>query len=411
VVTTQRPLATDDDREAPERQGRPNARHDLNLLSAASAVAIAGWSMLTLLLPLLALRFGAGVGGIGLLVAAAGLLPLFLAVPIGTSVDRWGARRVMLLGFAGTTLALLPMVVVPSLVWLVVAFVVGSALQNGFIIGAQALIASLGAEGRSREAAYGWWTTAMAGGQVVGPIAAGVLLDTFGVRPALAGVVASFAVALLLMRAVRSRGRSETVVPPFSLQAATGLLRDRTVGIAVLTSTAAVWAMTIHATFLPVHLESLAWSAATIGAVLSLRSAAAVVIRPVMPQVVALLGGRERAVVYTLVVLALALAGVTLSPSPWLVGLWVVFFGAAHGLSQPISMVMVADRVAARERGAALGVRLMLNRLSQVLAPVAFAWVVAGGGLPALFLTHAVLVAVAAVVLVGWTRRPARSVT
>ena len=382
-----------------------NPRRDLNLLSAASAVAIAGWSMLTLLLPLLALRFGAGAGGIGVLVAAAGVLPLVLAVPIGTTVDRWGARRVMLLGFAGTTLALLPMVVQPSLTWLVVAFVVGSALQNGFIIGAQALIAALGAEGRGREAAFGWWTTAMAGGQVVGPVVAGVLLDAFGVRPALAGVVAAFAAALWLMRAVRTHGRAETVVPPFRWPAAARLLRDRAVGIAVLTSTAAVWAMTIHATFLPVHLESLAWSATTIGAVLALRSAAAVVIRPVMPQVVALLGGRERTVVYTLGAHAVALAGVIASPSPWAIGLWVALFGAGHGLSQPVSMVMVADRVAARERGAALGVRLMLNRLAQVLAPVAFAWVAVGGGLPTMFLAHAALVALAAVVLVAWTRR------
>jgi len=384
-----------------------NARRDLNLVSAASASAIVGWSMLTLLLPLLALRFGIGAGGIGLLVAAAAVLPLLLAVPIGTAVDRWGARRIMALSFAGTTVALLPMVVQPSLTWLVLAFVVGSALQNGFIIGAQALIATLGAEGRSREVAYGWWTTAMAAGQVVGPIAAGALLDRFGARPAFVGVAASLALAVAFMLAVRSRGRSETFVPPFRWRAAAKLLRDRTVGIAVLTSSTAVWAMTIHATFLPVHLESMAMSAVTIGVILSLRSAAAVVIRPVMPQVVALLGGRERTVVYTLITLAVGLAGVIVHPSPWLIGLWVVLFGAGHGLSQPISMVMVADRVAARERGVALGVRLMVNRLAQVLAPLAFVWVAGGIGLQALFLTHALLVAVAAFVLMTWTRRPA----
>jgi MFS family permease len=385
---------------------RVNAGRDLVPLCAASAAAIIGWSMLTLLLPLLMLRFGVGAGGIGVLVAAAAVVPLFAAVPIGMTVDRWGARRVVVLGLAGTTVALLPMVAQPSLAWLVVAYVVGSALQNGFIIGAQALIAALGTEGRGREAAYGWWTTAMAGGQVVGPIVAGVLLDTLGVRAAFVVVAAAFAVAVALMLAVRSRGRSETLVPPFRWRAAAGLLRDRTVGIAVLTSTAAVWAMTIHATFLPVHLESLAMSAATIGAILSLRSVAAVVIRPVMPRVVAFLGGRERAVVYTLVALVLGLAGVVASPSPWVVGLWVVLFGAGHGLSQPISMVMVADRVAASERGAAMGVRLMLNRLSQVLAPIALAGVADRGGLPPLFLAHAALVAVATAVLLAWTRRP-----
>ena len=200
------PTTPDVAAEPPARA--PGARRDLLLLAAASAVAMVGWSMLTLLLPLLALRFGAGAGGLGLIVAGASLLPLVSAVPIGTYVDRWGARRVAVVGFLGTTLALLPMVVAPSLLWLVVAYVIGSALQNAFIIGAQALIATLGVAGRSREAAYGWWTTAMAGGHVVGPVVAGVLLDAYGPGPAFAAVAASTATALGLMLGLRARGGS-----------------------------------------------------------------------------------------------------------------------------------------------------------------------------------------------------------
>ena len=199
-------------------------------------------------------------------------------------------------------------------------------------------------------------------------------------------------------------------MPSFRWSAGAALLRDRTVGIAILTSSAAVWAMTIHATFLPVHLEALTMSAATIGLLLSLRSVAAVVVRPIMPQLVALLGGRERTVVYTLVALAVGLAGVVSSPSPWAIGLWMVLFGAGHGLSQPISMVMVADRVAPRERGVALGFRLMLNRLAQVLAPVALAVVADRAGLAPMFVVHAALVGVAAVVLAMRVRRPAVAV-
>lgn len=385
---------------------RPSARHDLALLSAASAVAMVGWSMLTLLLPLLALRYGAGAGGVGVLVAGAAILPLWLAIPIGRTVDRWGARRVMAIGFAGTTLALLPMAVAPSLTWLAVAYVVGSALQNAFIIGAQALIAVLGAAGRGREAAYGWWTTAMAAGQVVGPVLAGVALDLYGAGPAIGAVAVAIASALALVLSVRTGGRSEAVVPPFRWAAGVALVRDRTVGIALLTSGAAVWAMTVHATYVPIHLEALALPAVAIGAIVSLRSVAAVVVRPFMPQLIARLGGRERTVAFTLVAMAAGLAGITVSPSPWAIGLWVVLFGAGHGLSQPISMVMVADRVAARERGAALGVRLMLNRLAQVVAPVAFAFVAARGGLVPMFVVHAAIVASAAVVLGVWTRRP-----
>ncbi len=380
-------------------------RRDLTLLCVASATAMVGWSMVLLLVPLLALRFGASPTGVGALIAAGSIVPLVLAVPTGTFVDRWGARRVVLLGFAGSFAAMVPMAIEPSLAWLVVAYVLGNAVQNAYFIGAQALVAALGRAGKSREAAYGWWTTAMAAGQVVGPFAAGLLLDAFGPGAAFGGVAFAVAMAFALMLNVRQRGRAETVVPPFRWRTGAALVRDRTVGIAILTSSAAVWAMTVHATFLPVHLESLAVPAVAIGALLSLRAVASVAVRPVMPRVVAALGGRERTVVFTLLALALGLAGVALSPSLWVLGIWVVLFGVGGGLSQPVSMVMVADRVAPRERGTALGVRLTFNRLAQLLAPVVLTALAERSGLISLFVAHALLVGVAALALVVWVRR------
>jgi hypothetical protein len=59
---------------------------------------------------------------------------------------------------------------------------------------------------------------------------------------------------------------------------------ERTVGLAMLTSSAALWAVTVQVTFLPVHLELMAVPAASIGALLSLRALVAVLVRPWMPQ-------------------------------------------------------------------------------------------------------------------------------
>jgi MFS family permease len=72
-------------------------------------------------------------------------------------------------------------------------------------------------------------------------------------------------------------------------------------------------------------------------------------------------------------------------------------------------MVMVADRVPRRERGSALGVRLMLNRLAQVLAPVSLAFLADRAGLGPMFVAHAALVGVAAAVLAVRVRRPAEA--
>ncbi len=368
-----------------------------------------GWSMTMLLLPLLALRFGADVATIGVLVAVASLLPLVSAIPIGTYVDRWGARRLVLIGFLGSVVCLLPMLIHPTLLWLVIAFVLASAMQNAFIIGAQTLIASLGNAGRDRESAYGWWTTAMSAGQVVGPFLAGLMLDALGVRAAFAAVIVTYATAALVTFAVRTRGSNAAAPSPFRLAQGGRLLRNRTIGMAVITSSMGVWAMTAQTTFLPVHLESLSWSAATIGAVLSVRAIASVIVRPVMPQLVALLGGREHTVVITLMALAVSLAGVATIPTVVSVTLWLVLFGSGHGLSQPISMVMVADSVRASERGAALGVRMTLNRFAQVLAPLSLAWVASHWGIQAVLIGHAVIVGVMACIVTAWAFRPARS--
>jgi hypothetical protein len=66
--------------------------------------------------------------------------------------------------------------------------------------------------------------------------------------------------------------------------------------------------------------------------------------------------------------------------------------------------VMVADRVAPRDRGAVLGLRLGGNRLAQLLAPVALVFMIDTAGLPWLFIAHAVLVLMTAGVLAHLVR-------
>lgn len=380
-------------------------RRDLALLCLATALAAAGYTMLSLMGPLVALRLGAGPAGVGALVSAGFLLPLIFAVPVGAVVDRFGPRRLARLGFLAFGLAALPMAWAPSWPALIVAFVVANLAQLVYIVGSQALVASLG-EGQGREAAYGWWTTSVAVGQAVGPLLGGLALDLAGAETAFAAMAVVMALAWAVTVPLRSTGRVETAAPSFHPTFALRLLRDRTVGLAMLTSSAALWAVTVQVTFLPVHLELMAVPAVAIGALLSLRALVAVLVRPWMPHLVAGLGGRERTVVLTLLAMSIGLIGIALGGGWWWLALFMVVFGAGFGLSQPVSMVMVADRVPPGERGAALGVRLTGNRLAQLLAPVALTVVAERAGLPIMFVLHGLLVFAAAVVLGRWTRRP-----
>ena len=380
-------------------------RRELLLLCLATVAAVLGYTMLGLLTPLVALRFGAGPALVGALVSAGFVLPLVLAVPAGSWVDRWGPRRMARLGFAAFALASLPMALAPSWPSLIVAYVVATLAHLIYVVAMQAMVAELAEPGPAREAAYGWWTTATAVGQAVGPLAGGFALDFFGAEAGFGTMAAVMALAFAVTLPMRAAARVETTGAPLRWRAARRLLRDRTVGLAMLTSSAALWAVTVQVTFLPVHLELLAVPATVIGGLLALRALVAVLVRPWMPRIVAALGGRERTVVLTLLAMALGLAGIAFTASWWALVTFMVFMGAGFGLSQPVSMVMVADRVAPGERGVALGVRLTGNRLAQLLSPLALAVVAERAGLPVFFLAHGLLVLIAALVLGRMCRR------
>jgi len=296
-------------------------------------MAATGYTMIGLLTPLVALRFGAGPAAVGALVSVGFLLPLVMAVPAGTWADRWGARRMVRVGFLAFAVAALPMTAWPSWTTLIFGFVLANLAHLMYVVGSQALVAELGDPGPAREAAYGWWTTSVAVGQAVGPLVGGVALDLFGARTGFAVMAAVMGLALALTLPMRVSGPRASAPARFEWSTARRLLADRTVGLAMLTSSAALWASTVLYTFLPVHLELLAVPAASIGALLSLRAVVAVVVRPWMPRMVAALGGRERTVVLTLLAMSFGLVGVAFGGGWWWLAVCMVVFGTGFGLS------------------------------------------------------------------------------
>ena len=375
-------------------------RRDLASLCVATAFASTATTMLVLAVPLLALEFGMGATGVGLIVSSAFVLPLVLAVPFGRVVDRFGARAVLIAGFVTFLVALGPAVATPGLATLVFGYVVATLGQLASVVASQALVADLG-QGTGREAAYGWWTTSVAGGQFVGPLVAGIILDTLTRSMVFVAPMLCIAVAIAMALVVRTRTATSggASVPLVRSGNSFGVLKDRTVMIAILTSSSALWAITVFATYFPVRLAELTVPATTIGALMSLRALASVVIRPFMSPAVRLLGGRERTVVFTLAGLGAGLVALGFADALPAFAMVCVVLGIATGLSQPVSMVMVADRVAPRERGTVLGIRLTGNRLAQLVAPIALVLVAEAFGLGWMFVAHGVVVLGAAVVL------------
>lgn len=353
----------------------------LALLSLTMGSASCAMGMLGTLVPLAAFDLGLSPTALGLLVALPSAFPVALALSAGRWVDQGGPGRWLSIGMAGTLAATLLLLGGPGTAALAVAQLLVGVFNFFATLSAQSLVAGL-QNGRSHQRNFSTFTTVLSFGRMLGPLLAGLMVDLAGYPAAFALLSATCAVALVLaepVRRVTAGLRSEVARAAGSLpRGALFTLRHVGLQLAVLASTGILLAVAVRQAFLPAMLLQQGVSATTVGGLVSVVSLSAVLIRPLMPPFVRLLGGPARTLV---VVMVAAAVGVGLSgvlPSvPALVVLGLVT-GVGSGVGFPLSIVTVASHVPLRERGQALGLRLSLNHAVELVMPVL------GGGLIAL---------------------------
>jgi MFS family permease len=380
------------------------ARSAFWLLSFAMGASTVGQSMLATAVPLFAVALGLAPAWVGVLVALPNALPVVLAMPAGRWVDRGGAGRWLAVGTAGMASAPLLLVLAPAAAALAVAQLLLGAFQLFAALASQSFVADL-ANGRSLERNYATFATLLSVGRLVGPLLAGVAIDARGFAAAFAIAAAvslfTFALAWSIRGAVGGPATAATDEAGSSTAAApTGALGNVGVQLAVLSSAGVFVAISVHQAFLPVALQQQGYAATTVGALISLGALAAVVVRPLMPYLSRAFGGPARTLVVAMgcVALGVGLMGVANSLPAFV--LLVVAMGFGTGVGLPLSLVTVASHVAPRQRGAALGLRLSLNRAAQLVMPVVIGSVIGVAGFGVGFgLAGLTLLALAALVV------------
>ena len=117
-------------------------------------------------------------------------------------------------------------------------------------------------------------------------------------------------------------------------------------------------------------------------------------------ETVAAMGGRSRTLIASVAAVALGLMFTGTTGSVALLATLAILVGLGSGISQPLSMVILAEHVPAEQRSSALGMRLMGNRGAQVIAPLVLGVMAELVGFTLTFLlAGGVLLAVLAVVI------------
>ncbi len=340
------------------------------------------------LLALYALHLGAQPLAVGVLAATFSVFPMLLSLPAGRFADRFGSRWPLIIGAVGGACGMLAPYLVPRMPALFVAAAMNGFAFTFFNVALQNLVGLLSApDERARN--YSNFSLALAVASFVGPLMVGFSIDHSGYGYACLYVVAVSLVPVSLLALTR------VAVPRAkSASARTGSIREALarpgVWRVLATSSLVVTGIDMYQFYLPIYAYSIDLSASVIGSVLATFSAAAFVVRLIMPRLLKT-WSEETLLAYSFYLGAASLMLVPLFKSALVLALVSFLFGAGMGCCQPITMMLTFSRSAEGRSGEALGLRLTVNHLTRVIGPVVFGSIGSAFGLFAVFWGNAAL--------------------
>ncbi|MGH9750330.1 MAG: MFS transporter [Candidatus Polarisedimenticolia bacterium] len=198
------PPVSDDRNRADAPAAIPEVARELGGLGPAIALILTmfveavGYGVVAPTLPFLARRFGAGEGGIGLLIGLYAAVGLVAVIPLGILANRHGRRMLVYVGLVCLTAASIGFVLAPTYGWLVIARLAQGLGAASVWVGALTMAADLSPD-RAMGKSLAWISGSWSLGFVVGPALGGLGTERtpFIVYAALSG--AALAAALLFL--------------------------------------------------------------------------------------------------------------------------------------------------------------------------------------------------------------------
>lgn len=356
------------------------------------------------LLALFALQLDASPAQIGVLGAMFAVFPSLLAVGAGRMADRYGSRYLLMLGTTGTGAGMLLPYFFPSLTAIMIAALMCGFSQVFFNVSTQNLTGLLSTpETRARNFSNYALTNSM--GQFVGPMMGGFAIGHFEATNA-SLMMALFAFIPLLMLAFRrtpleagivktaKKKKDENTGKGSNTAAAPGgawaMLKDPNVRRTLYTGSLLNAGLNLYQFYMPVYAVSIGVSASLIGIIMAAHSAAAFVVRVVLPSLIKRLN-EDRVLILSFGLGAASLALMPVFSDAWMLGLLSFAFGLGMGAGQPIVTMQMFMNSAEGRSGEGIGLKMTTNQITKIISPLAFGAIASAFGLLPMFWMNALL--------------------
>jgi MFS family permease len=349
--------------------------------------------------PLLAEAMGASLSTIGFTVGAFSLIAVFLSVPLGGLVDRFGVKRLLLFGVGCNILNAFILIRADTVSKLIIAQMIAGLAFLLLVVASQAYFSRL-SDPSQREKGFGWLGFGASAGQSVGPILGGFLVDRFDYQAAFWVVLVLSSMGLALVGLKRTRESNPTKLSYNLVQdtrQARALAMDPSVLmilvlLMVLVFTfAIIFAVNLRSSFLPVFLRAEGLTEASVGLLISVFAVTSTSIRLIFGKLVQLFD-RKKIIAVSMLAVALGAGLIPSMFSPVSFAVILAVFGLGFGMTQPLSMVMIADLTDPSQSGLAMGLRFTALMVASLLSPIFLGFLVGTFGLTSAFYVAAVVV-------------------
>jgi MFS family permease len=362
------------------------------LNNALSFISNSAWCIATPFIPLYLISQGASVVLVGVVVSVSGILPLLLSIHAGALVDERGPQvvakvSVILFALAGAVLMGL------HSIWAVaIAYTLMGIANIGFAVAPQAIVAAA-SNPAVRIQNYGYYFLWTSAGAVIGPVIGGLVTGRFGYTVAFAlvslSMVPAFGIAASLGAPVVPR-RAESLATAHTL--AGKIARQPGVGAILFIAFMVSCGQALQQSFYPLYLHKVGLSTTLIGIAVAAVSLSSMLVRSLLSRGVARFGYMR------LLFGATALAALALGITPLLRRFWPLvlasgLMGVSTGFTQPLTMNLMVESVAAEFWGVAFGVRQSMQRLASVVSPIVFGVVITAYGIESAFFLGSLMLA------------------
>jgi MFS family permease len=340
--------------------------------------------------------FAVDLGGspfvVGTVMALYAMIPIVLSLPAGRMTDRLGYKIPLAFGTGGVGVALLLPWLWPSLTTLYFTTSLLGIAFMAFQIATQTLGGAIATpEERARN--FNLISLGFALANFTGPFLTGFMIDRIGYANTF------LALSLPLLPATVICLLGSRWIPDVHVKSdaagtsafdllAIAPLRNALVASAIIS---AAW--NLYQSFMPIYATEQGLSATTIGLVLSAFAVSIVLIRLFMGYALRF-ASAPQLLTYAMFVSCAAFCVFPLLHSVWPLAIASFVLGIGCGCGQPLSLSLVYDASPKGRAGEAAGIRITANQIMQFAVPLGFGALGSIAGMPAVFVTNAVCLAI-----------------